>query len=96
MLLHTHKQLAPCLWLLLCSHAHLLSHDRSHDRRTPVYRVLASDKDTGVNGEITYSLRQASERTHWRIDSNTGEIYLKHDWPQEDGLIIQVIYCTAA
>lgn len=63
---------------------------RSHDKTKPVHRLTASDKDAGENGTVSYSLPESRDRAFWRIDSITGELYLKADWPAVDPIIVKV------
>ncbi len=41
---------------------------------SPVIQVNASDRDTGINAEITYSLIESTPADHFRIEPDTGQI----------------------
>lgn len=51
---------------------------------TFVLKVVAEDKDTGVNGEIEYSIERASNSPrHFDIDSKTGEVTTLEEFDRE-------------
>lgn len=44
----------------------------------PVHRLIASDADKGANGTVSYSVPQSADRDLWRIDPETGELFMKY------------------
>ncbi|XP_067670754.1 protocadherin Fat 4-like [Haliotis asinina] len=42
---------------------------------TPVYKVNATDVDTGQGGDVTFTLQ--GDQTHFRIDTTSGQVYTK-------------------
>ncbi|XP_037658057.1 protocadherin gamma-B4 isoform X22 [Choloepus didactylus] len=45
---------------------------------TTVLRVVATDQDEGVNGEINFSFSEAGQMTQFDLNSNTGEITIRN------------------
>ena len=46
-------------------------------KRAPVYRVVALDRDTGPNAEISYSIEDGDERGKFFIEPKTGAVSSK-------------------
>lgn len=55
-----------------------------------MYRVIASDIDQGENGTVSYSLPMSGDRAMWHINSVTGDIYIKSDWPSANEVSVKV------
>lgn len=52
--------------------------ERDRNRRVePVYRVFAYDRDSGANGNITYSITDGNEEDNYSIDPKTAMVSSK-------------------
>ncbi|XP_057698824.1 protocadherin Fat 1a isoform X1 [Corythoichthys intestinalis] len=51
--------------------------ERAAARRDPVYRVIASDRDSGANAEISYSIEEGDEHGKFFIEPKTGAVSSK-------------------
>uniref|UniRef100_A0A8C7DLN5 FAT atypical cadherin 1 n=1 Tax=Oncorhynchus kisutch TaxID=8019 RepID=A0A8C7DLN5_ONCKI len=54
--------------------------DRPTERRgvaksEPIYRVIASDRDTGPNAEVSYSIEEGDEQGRFFIEPQTGHVF---------------------
>lgn len=47
------------------------------NKRDPVYRVIASDRDDGPNAEISYSIEEGDEHGKFFIEPKTGLVSSK-------------------
>ncbi|XP_043925348.1 protocadherin Fat 2 [Protopterus annectens] len=56
----------------------------------PVYRLIASDKDIGVNAEITYSIESSSDEAMFKIHPTTGIILSQNESKAGDYHILTV------
>ncbi|XP_064481266.1 protein dachsous-like [Ornithodoros turicata] len=60
---------------------------REHDVvSTPVVVVVASDPDSGVFGQVRYSIVNGNKRSLFRVDGNTGEIFVVGRPPKDMAL----------
>ncbi|KAK6300316.1 hypothetical protein J4Q44_G00284140 [Coregonus suidteri] len=61
-----------------------------------VTQVEAADLDSGVNGQVKYSIEFGNLEGYFSIDENTGEIKLEKNIPLEENKVLQFsLYVTA-
>lgn len=63
----------------------LPEHDRTPERRgairrEQIYRVIASDRDAGPNGDVSYSIEEGDEQGRFFIDPRTGQVSSGEDF----------------
>ena len=60
---------------------------------TIILRVNASDRDSGLNGHVMFSIRSGNDKQSFKIDSTTGEIVtikpLDHESVKEHKLLVE-------
>ncbi|CDQ76612.1 unnamed protein product [Oncorhynchus mykiss] len=49
--------------------------DRGVAKSEPIYRVIASDRDTGPNAEVSYSIEGGDEQGRFFIEPQTGHVF---------------------
>ncbi|KAJ8015146.1 hypothetical protein DPEC_G00023120 [Dallia pectoralis] len=68
--------------------------EKERDRKgRPIYRVIASDRDTGPNSVLSYSIEEGDEQRRFFIEPNTGQVSSREVNPagQYDILTIRVV-----
>lgn len=60
----------------------------------PITKIIAEDKDDGINRQLTYFIQTGNDKNMFNLHSQTGELFLNHNYQFTTDQSVSLIICV--